>query len=293
LNGPFEVRDSINEIIVKGNFKDDLKDGEWLQRYRDKDFNDENYFIYQKGNYLEGKRDGKWIQYYIEGKTAATFNYKLGELHGEYILWNHFNKPSEKKQFNNGKLTALTTYDSLGGNLINKYEIYDENYNSYKCRKTEFYSDNTSSSQEYWVKKEKDIDHNWFELNFLIAIEKTFSDETKGHKEGEFRLFNSNNQPIVTGKFYKEDRIGLWTFYYYDQNVKIESNFTADKRVDEKYLNLNGGLFSGEFVYFDNDNGIKEERKIKDGFRNGKTVYSYTKTKRTIKKEIYKNGVLK
>lgn len=293
LNGPFEVRDSINEIIVKGNFKDDLKDGEWLQRYSDKDFNDENYFIYQKGNYVEGKRDGKWIQYYTEGKTAATFNYKLGELHGEYILWNHFNKPSKKKQFNNGKLTALTTYDSLGGNLINKYEIYDENYNSYKCRKTEFYSDNTSSSQEYWVKKEKDIDHNWFELNFLIAIEKTFSDETKGHKEGEFRLFNSNNQPIVTGKFYKEDRIGLWTFYYYDQNVKIESNFTADKRVDEKYLNLNGGLFSGEFGYFDNDNGIKEERKIKDGLRNGKTVYSYTKTKRTIKKEIYKNGVLK
>lgn len=293
LNGPFEVRDSINEIIVKGNFKDDLKDGEWLHRYSDKDINDETYFIYQKGNYTKDKRDGKWIQYYTEGKTAETFNYKNGELHGEYITWNQFNKPREKKQFNNGKLTELTTYDSLGVNLKNKYEIYDEKYNSYKCRKTEFYSDNTSSSQEYWVKKEKDIDHNWFELIFLIAIDKKLSDGAKGHKDGEFKLFNSNNQPIVTGKYYKEDRIGLWTFYYYDQNIKIESNFTQDKRTDEKYLNLNGELFSGEFVYLNNDNGIKEERKIKNGLRNGKTVYIDTKTKKTIKKESYKNGEMK
>jgi len=293
LNGPFEVRDSINEIIVKGNFKDDLRDGEWLQRYSDKDINDETYFIYQKGNYTKDKWNGKWIQYYTEGKTAETFNYKNGELHDEYITWNQFNKPREKKQFNNGKLTELTTYDSLGVNLKNKYEIYDEKFNSYKCRKTEFYSDNSTSSQEYWVKKEKDIDHNWFELIFLIAIDEKHSDGTKGHKDGEFKLFNSNNQPIVTGKYYKEDRIGLWTFYYYDQNVKIESNFTQDKRTDEKYLNLNEELFSGEFVYFDNDNGIKEERKIKDGLRNGKTVYIDTKTKKTIKKESYKNGELK
>ena len=293
LNGPFEIRDSINEVFVKGSFKDDLKDGEWLHRYSDKDFEEKPYFIYQKGNYIKDKRDGKWIQYYTEGKIAETFNYKNGDLHGEYITWNQFNKPREKKQFNNGKLTELTTYDSLGVNLKNKYEIYDDKYNSYKCRKTEFYSDNTSSSQEYWVMKEKDIDHNWFELIFLIAIDNELSDGTKGHKDGEFKLFNSNNQPIVTGKYYKEDRIGLWTFYYYDQNVKIESNFTQDKRTDEKYLNLNGELFSGEFVYFDNDNEIKEERKIKDGLRNGKTVYIDTKTKKTIKKESYKNGELK
>ena len=37
----------------------------------------------------------------------------------------------------------------------------------------------------------------------------------------------------------------------------------------------------------------KEKRKIKDGLRNGKTVYIDTKTKKTIKKESYKNGELK
>lgn len=292
-NGPFELRDSINGIIAKGNFKDDLKDGEWLHRYSDKDVNEEIYFIYQKGNYTKDKRDGRWLQYYTENKIAKTFNYRNGELHGDFIEWNNQNKPSEKKQFNYGKLTELITYDSLGVNQKNKYEIYNENYNSYKCRKTEYYSDKTSASQEYWVKKEKDIDHNWFELTFLLAINPKFSDSTTGYKDGEFKLFNSTNQPIVTGKYYKKDRIGLWTFYYYDQNVKIESNFVQDKRIDEKYLTLNGDLFSGEFIYFDDENGIKEERKIKDGLRNGKTFYIDIKTDKTIKKESYKSGILK
>src|SRR5690606_30844525 len=129
-NGPFELRDSINGIIAKGNFKDDLKDGEWLHRYSDKDINEEIYFIYQKGNYIKDKREGKWIQYYTEGKITETFNYKNGELHGEYIEWNQFNKPREKKQFNNGKLTELITYDSLGVKPKNKFEIYDNKYNS-------------------------------------------------------------------------------------------------------------------------------------------------------------------
>lgn len=292
-NGPFELRDSINEIIAKGNFKDDLKDGEWLHRYSDKDINEEIYFIYQKGNYTKDKRDGRWIQYYNEDKIAKTFNYRNGELHGDFIEWNNQNKPSEKKQFNYGKLTELITYDSLGINQKNRYEIYNENYNSYKCRKTEYYSDKTSASQEYWVKKEKDIDHNWFELTFLLAINPKFSDGTTGYKDGEFKLFNSTNQPIVTGKYYKKDRIGFWTFYYYDQNVKIESNFVQDERIDEKYLTLNGELFSGEFIYFDDENGIKEERKIKDGLRNGKTFYIDIKTGKTIKKESYKSGILK
>ena len=45
--------------------------------------------------------------------------------------------------------------------------------------------------------------------------------------------------------------------------------------------------------YFDNENGIKEERKIKNGLRNGKTAYIDTTTKKTVKKENYKDGVLK
>jgi antitoxin component YwqK of YwqJK toxin-antitoxin module len=292
LDGPFELRDSLKNIIAKGNFKNDLKDGEWLHRYSDKDANDETYYTYQKGNYQNDKREGKWIQYYKEGEISESFNYQNDELHGEYIDWNSFNKPREIKQFNYGKLKELITFDSLGVSKINKYEIYDEQNNSCKVRKTEFL-DNGYVTQEYWLYKENEINHYWFELMFLIAIDKKRSDGTTGYKDGDFQHFNSDNQPIVTGKYFKEDRIGLWTFYYYEQNVKIQSNFSQDKLTNEKYLNINGELFSGKFIYYDSDNGVKEERKVNNGLRNGKTVYIDTKTKKTIKKENYKNGELK
>jgi antitoxin component YwqK of YwqJK toxin-antitoxin module len=292
LNGPFELRDSVNEIIAKGSFKDDLKDGEWFYRYTENDIEGEQYFIYQKGNYTNNKKNGKWIQYYTEGTISETFNYKNDELHGEFIEWNNQNKPKKKKQFNYGKLTELITYDSLGIKINNKYEIYDENDNSYKCRNTQYYNDNTYASQEYWVNKEEEVNHYFFEFIFGIHVGEQ-SDGTIGYADGDYKLFNSKNQPIITGKYYKKDRIGFWTFYSYDQNVKVESNFIQNKKIDEKYLTLNGELFSGEFIYFDDKNGIKEERKIKDGLRNGKTVYIDTKTKKIIKKEDYKNGELK
>jgi hypothetical protein len=148
-------------------------------------------------------------------------------------------------------------------------------------------------SQEYWFKNDGEINHNLFEIKFLIVTSRKDSDGTIGHKDGEFKYLNSDNKPIITGKYYKEDRTGLWTFYFYEQKVKIESNFTQDKRTDEKYFTLNGDLFSGDFVFIDEENGIKEERKIKGGLRNGKTVYIDTKTNKTIKKESFKNGELK
>lgn len=290
LNGLYEIRDSLNEVYGKGIFKDDLKEGEWLQRYIHEDLEGESHFIYQKGSYRKDKREGKWIQHTRDGKITATFNYDYGDLNGEYIVWNQFNKPAEKKQFSYGDLTELIIYDSVGVNPIIKYEIYNVKSNSYTCRETQYFKDGYES-QEYWLQKDGKIEHELFEFIFELSIN-DLSDGTAGYKDGEFKLFNSNSQPIVTGKFYKKDSTGLWTFYYYDQKVKIESDL-SHKPTAEKYLTLNGELFSGEFDYINNETGINEVRKVKNGLRNGKTVYTDAKTKKKIKTEKYKNGELK
>lgn len=292
LHGPFELKDSINQTVAKGMFINDLKDGEWFHRYTQKDYEEKDYFIYQEGSYSKGEREGKWIQYYKKGVISKTFYYKQGELNGKYIEWNNLNKPREEKQFSNGKFKELIVYDSLGIKPVNKYEIYDEKYNSYKCRRTQYLTDGYSS-QEYWLNKEKEIDHNWFELTFLIAIDKKLSDGTNAYKDGSFMLFNSSDQPIVLGKFFKEDRAGIWTNYFYDQQVKVESNYENNLQLDENYLTLKGGLFTGEFVFTNKDEDIKEVRKVKDGLRNGKTIFIDLSTGKTIKKESYKKGVLK
>ena len=292
LNGPFESRDSLNNIVTKGDFRNDSREGEWLHRYSMKNENDSTYYIYQKGNYQNNKEEGKWIEYYKEGEISITSHYQNGKLHGEYIDWNSFGKPREIKQFDNGKFRELITYDSLGVKKIKKYEISEKGFTGYKIKQTQFLN-NSYIVQEYQLQKDKQIDHNWFELMFLIAIDRKMSGEAKGFKDGFYGIYDSEDKPLVTGKYYKEERIDLWTFYYSDQGIKIESHYKNDKSTDEKYLKLNGELFSGEFTFVDNENGIEEIRKVKDGLRNGKTIYKDLKTDKTIKKESYQKGVLK
>lgn len=292
LNGPYELRDSINEIVVKGDFREDLKEGEWIERSSHKWFNDEVYFIYQKGNYNKDKRDGKWIEHNAEGQLLKTFHFINDDLHGEYVIWNRNNNPKEKKLFNYGQMTELITYDSLGVKPVKKYEIFEQHPNYMKCRKV-MYFENGYNSQEYWVNIGNEFDHELFVVNFSVAFNSKISSRNWGYKDGYYHQYDLNNKPLISGKYYKEDRVGLWIYYFYDQNVKIESNFSDDKPTDEKYLKLNGEVYSGDFVYFDLDNNIKEERRIKDGLRNGKTNYIDIKTNKSIKKEIYKNGELK
>jgi antitoxin component YwqK of YwqJK toxin-antitoxin module len=292
LNGPYELRDSLDVLIAKGNYKDDMKVGEWLHRINENGLNEEVVFSYQKGNYIKDKKEGKWIKYFTEGKVSDSFNYKNGYLHGEYISWNQFGNPNEKKQFSNGQLTELIIYDSLGVKQKHKYEIYDYNYSGFKCRNIEYFDDGYLS-QEYSVKNEVEINHDLFQLAFMLAIANQPTVGITAYKDGDFKAFDLENRPIVTGRYYKEDMIGLWTFYFFGQEVKIESNFMNGKKSDEKYLKINGDLFSGEFIYNDDREGVIEERSIKNGLRNGKTVYVDAKTKKVIKKENFKNGELK
>ena len=250
LNGPIEIRDSLNEIITKGNFKNNLKEGRWIQRHAQKDTNNNVFFLFNEGEYINGLKEGVWKKYSHEDKILETFNYKKDELHGEYFRWNEFGKLREKKQFSFGNLISLITYDSLGLEPLEKYEIFEETKNYYKCKRTEYF-ENSLKSQEYRVEKKDEINHNFFKLMFHFAIDKDIPFGDNGFKDGKYYLLNSKKQPLVTGKYYKERRIGLWRYFYYEQDVKIEYNFIEDKMNDEKYFDLNGGLYSGIFIYKD------------------------------------------
>lgn len=291
LYGLYEFKDSTNTTIIKGYFKNDLKDGEWFERSKETDEQNNVSYNFEKGYFLNDKREGKWVIYNSDNRITDSFNFKNGELNGETVEWSKINKPVVKKKFENGKMKELTRFDSLGIKLEHKYEIYDENDISYKCRKTDFHEDGYIS-QEYKLIKTGEIDHNLFETIFVYDAGE-LSNGTRGYKDGLFKMFNTGNQALITGTYLKENKTGLWTNYYYDQQIRIESNYEKNQKLDEKYFTLIGDLFSGEFIFIDNENNLKEERKIKNGLRNGKTIFADLTTKKTIKKENYKNGVLK
>lgn len=290
LEGPFELRDSINEVVAKGNYKNNLKDGKWFQRYSDIDLVGSTYYYYMEGNYKDDKREGQWVLYYKKGEVNRTFNYSNDELDGEFIVWNEQNKPKEKKQFKYGKLRELVIYNSLGIEPIRKFEIFDEYSNRYKCRYTQFNSSG-KTSQVYWVKKENEINHHWFDSSFLSKLKE--NDEMIIYKDGEFLVYNENNDTLIEGQYYKKNKIGSWTYYFYPQNVKLEVKYDDGILTEEKYFDLNNSLFSGDFTYINKDDSIKEIRKIKEGLRNGNTEFIDINSGKTIKKVKYKEGKIK
>lgn len=69
------------EILLKGNYKEGLRDGEWLSWYADGT-------IWSKGYFLKGKRDGKsWI-YHPNGALRMKGSYKNGQKIGKWIIFN-------------------------------------------------------------------------------------------------------------------------------------------------------------------------------------------------------------
>lgn len=286
-HGYFELLDSTESILARGYYKNDLKDGEWL--YRSEDISDNGELInnYQKGSYIKDKKEGKWIYYINENDILATAHYQNDLLHGDLIEWNNYNRMKHRKLFQHGKLKELVNFDSLGLEIVKKYEIYDDYSESYRCREIYYYSDR-SASQEFLIKKDDEINHLLFELSFLLA-----KNTDEGFKDGNFKLLTINGKPIIEGKYYKENKIDLWTYYFSEQGVKIEINYIENVMSDELYLKMDGDLFSGAFTYIDDEVGVKEIRKIKEGRRNGKTTYIDIKTNKTLRKESFKNGLLK
>lgn len=259
LNGIYELRDSINQTITKGQHSSDLKEGKWI--------------TYRQGN-----------------KIKKESNYKNDKLEGEEVEYNDSYKPLKIKQFEFGRIKQAVINDSLGINRKLKFDIIERTNDYLKVKKTE-YTDNHILSRVYWLKNDTENDDD-FELDFLLKTSKEFGNDL-GYTDGELLINTLNNEPIVTGTLFKENKVGKWTYYYYDQNVKIENKYIDNAVVDELYLKLDDTLFSGEFEYVDTEKNIKEERKIKDGLRNGKTEYIDTKTNKTVNKETYKEGKLK
>jgi antitoxin component YwqK of YwqJK toxin-antitoxin module len=287
LNGDYELLDSINQIITKGKYLNGLKNGDFIEKYAEKDSNNVIIYVTEKGKYINDKREGLWSQYYKEDIFEQIINYKNGVFDGENIIYNEKQKPLVINTYINGKIKRLKRFNSSTNQIEREITILENNGNSIICNKTE-YVDDSIISEDYWMKK--DGSDSEFEIEFYANA--NTKDEDYIYKNGSYILSNLKEQKLITGNYTKNKKTSLWTFFYPEQNIKIESNFSENQRLDERYFNLNGEVYSGEFVYTDIEKSIKETRKIKNGLRNGKTIFEDLKTNKTINKEKYKDGVL-
>ncbi len=288
LHGAYILKDSSGNIRFQGNFLYGEKDGVWIESYIDEDANDKKYIVYQEGNYKNDKREGKWIKYVTKDYIMNECYYSSGKLNGKYFRYNRNKMPINIKTFEYDKLKSLSVYDSTGTSVLIKYDILKETDGFMKVLKTEYNSDYTLSIEYYMKKDEPELNHLLFEK---IFIKKSTWEEC--YPDGLLILEDNKGNIIQTGNLLKKNRIGTWKFNFAEQNVQIQIEYTNGIPGIEKYYILNTyDLFSGTFVYNNNETGNREKRKIKDGLRNGNTVF-YDVNDKKIKTEKYKDGVIK
>lgn len=266
LEGPYELRDSKNCIVSKGDYRNGLKTGEWIQRYTSTDINDSIYYYYEKGVFTNGLRDGKWCSFYKENKITRTYTYKNGKLNGEYTIWNKYNKPKEKRVFANGELKELTIYDSIGNNKLREYEILEISDKGIRCKKIEWF--NTQYSiQEYYFKLDGELKIEMFDLLFSLN-QRNFSTPNEIYKDGEFILFQSN-VPVIKGKYCKNKKCDEWRYDYPLIHVYCIKSFNQDNLLNERYYDSESQeLYSGKIEL--EEDGVVQTIKIKKGLKQDK-----------------------
>ena len=285
LNGAYEIKGVDNELWSKGLYLDGKETGKWII-YGKSDYClwlNKNSF--ETGIYLDGKKQGKWERY-ENNELLESYFYIDDIIDGEHITYT-FNKPVEKKYFNKGKLNRLEKLDG-SGNINKSYTIKNESLSKFDCTVLEHLATGTYTKTFSFMKSP---DFTISPISFQIDFESTDADFKK--LNGLFEHKSLDGKLISNGNYFSNVKTGNWDYYFYDQNVKATFSYDGYGVItSEYYYDLRRNEpFSDEFILKAED-GSYEERKIKDGVRNGTTRYKDAEDK-TIKKESYKDGVLK
>ena len=206
-----------------------------------------------QGNYLEGKENGIWTLKHVEGK------YEIYYENGEVEYSNYYNNK-------NSKIRSVKKSRS---------------YNHFWV-KTLF--NDQKESQEFWVKEPSDI--------ITLNIDNSLSVNNENmYRNGNYIKYDLAGDILVSGKYFKRDKVGFWHHFHRKQGIKIETVPEAEKQIEKYYDSVNN-LFSGEFIRYNSSEKTKEVIKIKNGLRNGKTVFYNIDSGKKIKKVNYKEGII-
>lgn len=284
LHGPCEQKDSSEILEFKGNFVNGIKDGLWIQKF---DFFGSN--CYEKGYYKNGNRQGLWETYFKEGKNVGEDNYENGKLDGKCIEL--MNRNINEAFYENGYLKKITVYDSTQNNILWSYDITEENKDDFKCIYSYFGNEKTFQ-KEYRIKKNNQdlLTHKLFDVYYGL---KFIGESDDNYSEGILKVFDQKNRILFEGYQYKKVRNGEWKFYYYDLNLYCVQVYKDEGEVfSEQYFEIKSNkLFSGKFVEKYENGNVKNEFKISEGLRNGKSKYFDEKGNLTLT-EKYEKGIL-
>jgi antitoxin component YwqK of YwqJK toxin-antitoxin module len=285
LEGDYVLKKVNGDLVEKGSYSDGNKSGTWTE-YNTSEicfWLEENTF--ETGLYVNDKKEYKWRRLDKNNTVLESYTYSNNKLEGEHIKYVD-NKVVEKKYFKTGELFKQEFLDD-NANVIKTYTIQNKNYNSLDCL---YEYNNAKFKIKETYKYLVDVDFNINPIIFVSDFDK--ASNSRKILNGLYVKKTLDDKIIEFGNFSKGVKSGKWDYFDYEQNIKLSLDYSSDDVVkSEYYYDLKDNEpFSGEFEY--KNEGEFEERKVKNGIRNGTTRYKDAQGK-TIKKESYKEGVIK
>lgn len=176
-----------------------------------------------KQNYIDGKLDGEYIEYYENGQVKAAGKLKNNEMIGEYTEY-----------YEDGHKKSVFNYD-LEGNQNGTIKYF---------------------SREGWLTTEvtnargKMNNIKYFDKNGVVYYESKIKENTV------IELHREDQTIFAKGKFANSDRVGDWTFYYRNGNIK-EKCFYKD------------GVLAGPYTTYFQNGIVKDSSTYKSGNKDG------------------------
>lgn len=281
MNGKCEKKDTLGKILLEGYYLDDVENGDWT------------YFIYEqnklistyKGNFTNGYENGTWTAMNSENIVILTREYRSGRLDGFVNKYDEFGKLIYQKKYHKDVLVMWEDFIPTNDYISIKSKFLLTYDKAFTFELTTSYP-NGYSIEEFRISSN--------DPSLKLNLESFLLDPTKYIKErhGKFEIYVGDKIEI-SGKYIDDKRVDDWMHYSFDQNVQIRQNYYNDmKNGAEKYETLDETLFSGTYTFTNTTANEVEKIKVKDGLRNGKTIFYDLATNNKLRKVNYKNGII-
>lgn len=308
--GPFKEGSVYGYYLLRGNFKENKRDGKWeyfyytgdlekISHYQDGQLHGDFKHYYDngelrvEGNYKEGQKDGYWKWYTNSGETDMEGHFKKGEQHGD---WKYY--------FPDGKLSYSASFKE--GDRHGEWEYFYKDGSKFKIGN--FEDDKKNGLWETWYESGKllmtgnykdDLEEGeWknFWENGQLKNKSTF---TQGKLDGEWLSFYPSGKPKLTGAYDMEMKTGEWKNYFDNGKLKDVENYkviTTKSKI--KYGPMKGrkkrkSVKHGEFIsYSSKDYRRTQEGTFKNGEKHGEWIAYHPGGKLPAVITTYKKGEL-
>ena len=280
LQGDYILKDSTGFVERKGAYVNDQKHGEWITRNKLKD----GVYEVEKGSYSNGEKEGLF-EYYFNDDLSSKFleeNYQYDKLNGALKIYLN-GVVTVFKNYYSGNLEFIKYFNNE--KLEKSYEIISSSNNYKNIKKTRYDSEGQiSETFSYYSNNEFDI--NFSDESFEKSLEKG-----DAVLDGEYKKIDIKGRVVESGEKYINMKKGIWVYNFFNQEVSRVIEYVNNKIYSEIYFLPNSeSRYTGTFVF--NHKEQVEEIKIKNGFRDGATIFKDLNGKK-IKKIKYKEGKIK